>query len=153
MSFIKECLTMLKYKNIKIQGYLQRMRLQRRLYGICFFHSWFLVGQNWVISVLNHSVKYQNTQFNAEAKKQASNRHILRVLGRLHNLSLCGWPCIYLCETIQESKKWCYISFKGNFQSMLISALQKSPLSLSPPIICHPSPPLNHPFSPHHLSS
>ena len=81
---------MLKYKNIKIQGFPQRMRLQRRLYGICFFHSGFLEGQNWFISVLNHSVNHQNTQLNAEAKKQASTRHIFRVLGRLHNLILCG---------------------------------------------------------------
>ena len=52
-----------------IQGYPQRIRLQRRL---------ILVGQNWLISVLEveHFVNHQNIQLNAETKNQALNRHI-----------------------------------------------------------------------------
>ena len=43
-----------------------------------FFRSVFLhLGvQNWIISVLNNSINHQNTQLNAEAKNQASNRYI-----------------------------------------------------------------------------
>jgi len=70
------------------------MRLQRRLYGIAvysiFLHSGFLVGQKWLISVLNHLLNHKNSQLNAKTKIQASNRHIFRVLGRLHSLILCG---------------------------------------------------------------
>ena len=70
-----------------IQGYPLRMSLQRRLYTKfdypIFLHLGFLIGQNWLISVLNQSVNRQHTQMiklNAETKKQASNRHIFRVL-------------------------------------------------------------------------
>jgi len=31
-----------------------------------FLHSEFFVGQNWLISVLNHLVDHQNTQLNAK---------------------------------------------------------------------------------------
>ena len=44
-----------------------------------FLHLGFLIGQNWLISVLNQSVNRQHTQMiklNAGTKKQASNRHI-----------------------------------------------------------------------------
>ena len=58
-----------------VQGYSQRMRLQRRLYGI-FLHSRFLLDKNWLISVLIHLVNHKKTQFNVETQKQASNRHI-----------------------------------------------------------------------------
>ena len=65
------------------------MRLQSRLYEICIVHFLgFFVGQNRLITVLNHLENQQNTQLNAEAKNQASNRHIFGVLGRLYNL--CG---------------------------------------------------------------
>ena len=67
------------------------MRLQSRLSEICivrFLDSGFFVGQNRLITVLNHLENQQNTQLNAEAKNQASNRHIFGVLGRLYNL--CG---------------------------------------------------------------
>ena len=37
-------------------------------------------------AVFNNLVSHQNTQLNAEAKMQASNRFILRVWGRLHSL-------------------------------------------------------------------
>ena len=47
------------------------MGLQRRMYGIClvrFLAFRFLIDQNRVISVLNHSVNHQNTQLIAEPK-------------------------------------------------------------------------------------
>ena len=40
-----------------VQGYQQRLRLQRRLYGIFlvpFLHSGFLAGQTSLISVVNN---------------------------------------------------------------------------------------------------
>ena len=58
------------------------MRLQRRLYEICLvsFLVGFLVGGNWLFSMLNHLANYQNTQLSSETKIQASNCHIFRVL-------------------------------------------------------------------------
>ena len=53
------------------------MRLQSRLYEI-FLHLGFLVGQNWLISVLNYLVNHHNTQLNTETKNQALNRHIFK---------------------------------------------------------------------------
>ena len=38
---------------------------------IYLLHSGFLVGHNWLISVLNHSENNQNTRFKAETEKQA----------------------------------------------------------------------------------
>ena len=74
-----------------IQGYPQRMRLQRRLHGICLVH--FLVfkvlaGQKWLISVLNHLVDQINTPLSVETRKQASTRHIFGVSGRLYSFNL-----------------------------------------------------------------
>ena len=50
------------WNELMIQGYSQRMRLQRRLYGICSSpFSWIqssLSGQNWHICVLNHFVNH-----------------------------------------------------------------------------------------------
>ena len=43
-------------------------------------HSGFVVGPNWIVSVLHHLVIHQNTQLNAEIKYQASNRQIFRVI-------------------------------------------------------------------------
>ena len=54
-----------------IQGYSQTMRLQRQLYKISFvrfFHLGFLIGQNWLISVLYNLGTHQNTQLSAETK-------------------------------------------------------------------------------------
>ena len=58
------------------------MRLQRRLYEICLvsFLVGFLVGGNWLFSMLNHLANYQNTQLSSETKNQDSNCHIFRVL-------------------------------------------------------------------------
>ena len=63
-------------------------RLQRWLFKICssiFLHSGLFVGQNRLTSVLSHLANHQNSQLNTEQKQknQASNRHIIRVLGRL----------------------------------------------------------------------
>ena len=52
-------------------------------------HFAFLVGENWLISVLNNLVNNQNIQLNAETINQASNCHILKVLGRLYSHCLC----------------------------------------------------------------
>ena len=60
--------------------------IQRRLYGnclVCLLAFNFLVGQNWLLSVLDHLEKHQSIQLNEETKNQASNRYIFRVLGRL----------------------------------------------------------------------
>ena len=51
-------------------------------------HSGFHVDQNWLISVLNHLVSHENTQLRAKTKKQALNRNICIVLGRLYSLFL-----------------------------------------------------------------
>ena len=63
-----------------VQGYPHRMRLQSRFYEI-FLHLGFLVGQNWLISVLNYLVNHHNTQLNTETKNQALNRHIFKFSG------------------------------------------------------------------------
>ena len=46
--------------SLNVQVYPQRIRLQRRLYGICLvcFIYLFLVIQNWLISVFNHLVNH-----------------------------------------------------------------------------------------------
>ena len=69
-------------QHLLIQGYPQSMRLQRRLYEICLvsFLVGFLVGENWLFSMLNHLANYQNTQLSSETKNQDSNCHIFRVL-------------------------------------------------------------------------
>ena len=47
------------YLPSELQGYPQRMRLQRRLYGIClvrvFLHSQFLVGQNIFLCLIERN--------------------------------------------------------------------------------------------------
>jgi len=56
----------------------KRMKLQRRLSGDClvrFLHSGFLVGQNWLISDLNHLINLKNTELKAETKNQVSYCH------------------------------------------------------------------------------
>ena len=58
--------------SIRIQGYPQRMILQRRLYGFdkfVFLLSRFFVGQNWFISVLCHLVNHHHTHMNARRNK------------------------------------------------------------------------------------
>ena len=69
-----------------IQGYPQRMRLQRQLYGICLIH--FLAFR--VSCRPNHLVNHQNSQWSAETKNHASERDIFRVLSRLYSFNLCG---------------------------------------------------------------
>ena len=88
------CIEFIEY----IQCYPQRMRLQRRLYGIYLVH--FLsfrvpcIGQNWIIFVLNHLINYQNTQLSAKTKSKLQIVIFLELLGRLYSLILCGGPCI-----------------------------------------------------------
>ena len=60
-----------------------------------FLDSGFLVGQNWIISVLNHSIHHQNTKFNAETKIEASNRHIFLSFGS-SLLSHPLWVTLYI---------------------------------------------------------
>ena len=95
---------MWNYSQFHIQGYSQKMRLQRRLY--IFFESIFFAFKlpcrpDWHISVLDHFVNHENTQLNAETKNLASNRHIFTVWGRLYSLILCG----YLCRP-RAGKRW-----------------------------------------------
>ena len=73
--------------------FIYRLRLQRRLYGIClvrFLSFRFPCRLNWFISVLNHLVNQLNTYLNAKTKIISLNRHIFRVLGRLYSLVICG---------------------------------------------------------------
>ena len=84
--------------NICIQGYPQRMRLQRRFCGIClvrFLAFRFPCRPKLAYYVLNNLVNHQNNYLNVKTKIQASNRHIFRVLGRLCSVILGGSTCIY----------------------------------------------------------
>ena len=73
---------------LSVQGYPQRIRLQRRLYVICLVRflacSGFLVEQNCLFPVLNQHL------IESRSQKSSLKRHIFRVLGRLY--SLCGYP-------------------------------------------------------------
>ena len=69
------------------------MRLQGRLYGIClvlFITLTVPEREKAFISARNHFVNHQNTALNPETKKQATNSHIFRLLGRLYSLILSG---------------------------------------------------------------
>ena len=50
-------------------------------------------------------VNHQNTHLNSETKRQASNRHNSRVLGRLYSLILCGYPPVYVCNLLLVKSK------------------------------------------------
>ena len=54
----------------QLQGYPQRMRLQRPLFGIYLFHflSVHIVNQYWIISMQNHFVTQQNTDIMQKQK-------------------------------------------------------------------------------------
>jgi len=78
--FSNKLYLILSYSQWPIQGYPQRMRLQRRLYRIFFFcFLTFRVpcrSKLAYLCVLNHLVNHQNTQLNAKTKNQAFNLHI-----------------------------------------------------------------------------
>ena len=50
-------------------------------------------------------VNHQNIPLNSETKRQASNRHNSRVLGRLYSLILCGYPSVYVCNLLLVKSK------------------------------------------------
>ena len=71
-----------------VQGYPQRMKLQRRLYGSCLVR--FLAFKVPCRPKLAYFSKPSKYSFKCtETKIQASNRHIFSVLGRLYSLILC----------------------------------------------------------------
>ena len=80
-----------------MQGYPQSMRLKRRLYGICliiFSYIHVPCRLKPAFSFLNHFLTHLNTKLKVKNPKQASNRHVLSVFGRLYSLTLCGEPCL-----------------------------------------------------------
>ena len=52
-----------------------------------------LILHLWYLYVLNLLVNHKNTKLKANTKIQASNRHILRVLGRFYSLIHSAQPC------------------------------------------------------------
>ena len=89
-----------------MQGYPQSMRLKRRLYGICliiFSYIHVPCRLKPAFSFLNHFLTHLNTKLKVKNPKQASNRHVLSVFGRLYSLTICGESCIYNTETYLDS--------------------------------------------------
>ena len=94
------------WRRVENTGSPTRMRLQRRLYGICSVRSLtFRVPCKPKLQLISF-VNYQITQLNAETKDQASNPHIFILLGLLYTLPF--WVTLY---GIVRSKGW--IGLKG----------------------------------------
>ena len=90
--FKKNYLSFINFFKENLQGYPQRKRLQKPMYGLCLIC--FLEFR--VFYVLNYLINNQKIRLNAETNNQALNRHIFRVLGRLY--------CLILYEDRQNIK-------------------------------------------------
>ena len=95
------------------------MRLQRRLYGI-YFVCFLTFMTPCSCKLVSFFVKFLNRPyiylFKAVNLIWRGNRHILRVLGRLHSIKFCGYPCISVVSEIchQNVQKYTVLNIKND---------------------------------------
>ena len=74
-----------RFNQYSYKGLLTKDKTSKTNVQNVSLHIGFLVDENWLVPVLNHLVNHQNIQLNAETKNQASNCHILKVVGLLYS--------------------------------------------------------------------
>ena len=114
------------YNMIKVQGYPQRLRLKRRLYGIYVSCNYFFFLQFTFLFLFSPQLKtfffhwqIKKKQFKDQFKKEdlvyILDRKIWKVSSRLYSLNFCGQPSMW-----NNLKSWafiyclCYMSHKLN---------------------------------------